>query len=38
VSPRPHWADSYAVNLAACLVAILLPLTGWAFALAYLGV
>lgn len=26
MSPRTHWADSYAVNLAACVVAILLPL------------
>jgi hypothetical protein len=26
VSPRPHWADSYPVNLAACLLAIALPL------------
>ena len=31
-------SDSLAINLAACLVAILLPLTGWAIALAYLGV
>jgi len=26
IDPRRHWADSYAVNLAAVVVAILLPL------------
>ena len=26
MTPRPHWADSWPVNLAAVLVAILLPL------------
>lgn len=26
MTPRPHWADSFGFNLAACLLAIALPL------------
>lgn len=35
---RHQAAHSLPANVAACAVAILLPLTGWAFCLAYLGV
>lgn len=37
-APTPSAADSLGVNLAACLVAIGIPVIGWGYALAYLEV